>query len=396
MPRYGERKGFGPGEDVSATEHERIRKDLAGLIADPRYRHDEAFKRHVRRQFQRIYNDPRNPKATLRIGVPKVFAKEVEPFDPVRFSQATVRGDSAARMQTGGFVAAASTTPSASGGSLRPGGEGKSASKRHEGNKDAMPSPDAATDEQDWMVRRIEQAEQLPPGPDRDKARSALKSLDTFLGTYNTLGWTTAAQLLQHFVEGSGTPVTVEPAYLANYGPAQDSGDTVVGYFRDWLLGERADSQFGSPTLSMHDGERIVIGGDASGPSEELSERMHWEAAFRGVGDEMASGKFGNILDLLAQQQASIGGGSTDGYGHLVLERRGDEIAVEGFIDFQITDRYDFATDDWNPGYHTLQRLGLAVPFDIATPLWRRTFRATVRLVNGRPVSVDHAISGTF
>lgn len=81
MPRYGERKGFGPGEDVSATEHERIRKDLAGLIADPRYRHDEAFKRHVRRQLQRIYNDPRNPKATLRIGVPKVFAKEVEPFD---------------------------------------------------------------------------------------------------------------------------------------------------------------------------------------------------------------------------------------------------------------------------------------------------------------------------
>ncbi|MDA0219248.1 MAG: hypothetical protein O3B22_06645 [Proteobacteria bacterium] len=246
------------------------------------------------------------------------------------------------------------------------------------------------------MARRIEQAEQLHPGPDRDKARRALKSVGTLLGTFQNRGWATAAQLLQHFVEGSGTPVTVEPSYLANYGPVQDSGDTVVGYFRDWLLGARPDSQFGSPILSMRDGERIVIGGDASGPSEDLTERMHWDAAFRGVGDEVTSLKLGNIADWIGEQQASIGGGTTTGYGYLVLERRGDEIAVEGFIDFRITDRYDFATDNWNPGYHTLQHLGLAVPFDIATPLWRRTFRATVRLVNGRPVSVDHAISGTF
>lgn len=396
MPRYGERKGFGRGKDASATEHERIRRDLAELIADPRYRHDDAFKHHVRRQFQRVYNDPFDSKATLRIGVPKVFATKVEPFDPVKSSQATVQGDSVARMQTGGLIAAASTAPAASGNGLRPKVEGKGALKPGEGNKDAMPPPDAATDDQEWMVRRTEQAEQLPPGPDRDKARSALQSVDTLLGTFQSRGWATAAQLLQHFVEGSGTPVTVEPSYLANYGPAQDSGDTVVGYFRDWLLGVRPDSQFGSPTLSMREGERIIIGGDASGPSEDLTQRMHWDAVFRGVGDEMASLKFGNIADWIGEQQASIGGGTTTGYGYLVLERRGDEIAVEGFIDFQITDRYDFANDDWNPGYHTLQRLGLAVPFDIATPLWRRTFRATVRLVNGRPVSVDHAISGTF
>lgn len=396
MPRHGDRRGGGPGNDASAAEHERVRKDLARLIADPRYRDDEAFKRHVRRQFQRVYNDPREAKATLRVGVPKMFAKDVEPFDPAKTSRATQQRGSVAGMQAGGFLTAANSAPAASDNGLRRSAEGKDASKRGEGNKDAMPSPDAATDDQEWMVRRTEQAEQLPPGPDRDKARSALQSVDTLLGTFQSRGWSTAAQLLQHFVEGSGTPVTVEPSYLANYGPARDSGDTVVGYFRDWLLGVRPDSQFGSPTLSMRDGERIVIGGDASGPFENLTERMRWDAVFRGVGDEVASFKFGNSADWIGEQQYSIGGGTTTGYGFLVLERRGDEIAVEGFIDFQITDRYDFANDDWNPGYHTLQRLGLAVPFDIATPLWRRTFRATVRLVNGRPVSVDHAISGTF
>jgi len=62
---------------------ESIRRELAELVADPRYRTDESFKSHVRQQFKRVFNDPTGKPGGLWVGRQRIFASELEPFAPV-------------------------------------------------------------------------------------------------------------------------------------------------------------------------------------------------------------------------------------------------------------------------------------------------------------------------
>jgi len=57
---------------------------------------------------------------------------------------------------------------------------------------------------------------------------------------------------------------------------------------------------------------------------------------------------------------------------------------VSGFIDFRVTDRYDFALGQVI-GLDLLETDGPAKPFRVVTTTWRKPVEATIHLVNGKP-----------
>ena len=64
--------------------HERMARELTNLKRDRRFwEGDKAYQRYVQRQFERVYNDPSGKPQPLRIGPPKIFATDIEPFGGV-------------------------------------------------------------------------------------------------------------------------------------------------------------------------------------------------------------------------------------------------------------------------------------------------------------------------
>ena len=72
-------------EDIEDEIEKRLSGQLAHLMRDPRYlAGDPDYRAYIHRQFRRVYDDPSGKPKTLRIGRPKPFVDELEPFDPAR------------------------------------------------------------------------------------------------------------------------------------------------------------------------------------------------------------------------------------------------------------------------------------------------------------------------
>ncbi|MGY8690865.1 MAG: hypothetical protein ACKVHP_24395, partial [Verrucomicrobiales bacterium] len=212
--------------------------------------------------------------------------------------------------------------------------------------------------------------------------RQALGNAKLTLAAFDAAGYDTAAGLLRHYLAGSGEPLTVPATVVDDYHGVQEAEEQVVSYYREWLEGRLSDSNFGTPTRSMRDGDKIVVGGTAFDPPRSLERRVLWERRFEGAGDDDRES------ELLSEAQLSIGGGHVQGLGYIVLERRGDRIHVSGFIDFRVRDVYDFAKGQV-AGFDLLESDGPARPFEVFTTTWRKRIDATIPLMNGQPGSFD-------
>lgn len=208
--------------------------------------------------------------------------------------------------------------------------------------------------------------------------RQAASDARRVLTVFDAAGYDTAAGLLRHYLEGSGGPMTIPGEIVQDYGGVRLAEPDVVGFYQQWLAGDLPDTTFGSPTLNMRDGDRIVIGGRPFGPPDPLEKRVLWEKVSKGAGDD---DRFGEVL---SEAQVSIGGGTLQGFGYLILERQGDRIDVSGFIDFRVIDRYDFALGQVI-GLDLLETDGPAKPFRVVTTTWRKPVEATIHLINGKP-----------
>jgi len=376
---------------------------------------DPAYRAHVHRQFQRVYDSPDNPPQGFRIGPPAIHATTVEPFEPdapptlpakPRLSNAPSEPGRAAG-RTRSLLARGATENGTSkadrldgkrtvgnpGDNLLSGGEETTdKAKRTAPPPDALPVRGRGLLGESDIVELFDPSDddledmrgQIRPVAELEQAQMWLSELtvEKALEFFESAGFDTAHRLLSHYLEGSGRPVTIPTSVVREYGGVESAEEVVIGQFRSWLAGEIMDSRFGRPTLRIGDGETLVIGGDGQTPTSELAHRVRWFESFSGAGDSF------RLHEIAEEALWAVGGGTVWGYGYVVLERQGDEIAVSGFIDFRVEDEYDFAKNH-PAGLDKLATLGEAAEFEVCSSLWRRRIQATIPLVDGVPQPFD-------
>jgi hypothetical protein len=227
----------------------------------------------------------------------------------------------------------------------------------------------------------------------REDALDGLEGARLFFESWERKNWWSAYRALDHFLEGSGRPLEVDAHILHDFDLAQEAVEDVEGHFENWLMGRLEDSVVGNPTLEIQDGERLIVGGDGSGPTENLDDRVFWEAGLSGVGEgivpDMNLEAIMSINDIFSEAQALFGGATVEGFGYFEMERFGNRVLISGFIDFRVTDVYGFNEGDWlNRGLRDLEPNGLAMSFDLSTPNWRRPFHAVISIENDVPSSI--------
>jgi hypothetical protein len=233
------------------------------------------------------------------------------------------------------------------------------------------------------------QAASISDEATRERVLDVLRGAGTFLHAAEERRWWTASMLFRHFLAGSGTTVTVPSSLLSGFAPAEDAVRAVDAHFQNWLLGKLPDSRWGSPTVGLHDGQRIVVGGPGAEAHPGSASRVLWQASFPGAG----------IFDSdhFSDAQASIGGGTMNGLGRFVIERHGQVVTASGYIDFHATDRYTFDKNDvFNPGFRHLEPAGIGEAFDVKTSAWRVPYFARVLLDDqGKPISIARQWGGS-
>lgn len=380
--------------------HERMERELTNLMRDRRYwEGDTDYRAYVRRQFERVYNDPSGKPGPLRIGAPKIFATEIEPFGGRQRHSATLlvsEGESStaqARKLKGGPV----TNPK----SQRKSDAFVSQTERRRGRLESNVTS-AADDDQRQGLRLVSklqsgtdepglldklwdlhEVEQAGSGGDLEGVSARAEEL---LGKFQQYEWDTAKTLLSHYLEGSGEPLTVPSNFMRGYPTLVRTYKPVLTFFIEWLMGKRSDSVEGIPVLPVRDGEVVVIGlpNVHSGIDKDLDDFVMWEKSFPGVGD---TGNPGLAWALGTEAHYAIGGGTLQGYAvSLTLTREGDEVRIAGQIQFRVWDIYDFAEDD-TLGFHLLEQKGSAKPFEVFTEPWQLEVSGYISLNENEPRS---------
>jgi len=380
--------------------HERMERELTNLMHDRRYWDgDRDYRAYVRRQFERVYNDPTGKPGLLRIGAPKIFATEIEPYDAGRQLSANSSikdGEStAAREQV--FKIGSSTNrkeakksdPFASrSGQLRDGLRSGQVSVQVNDQlhvRRAAGKPLTETDEPGWLDKLwdLHEVEQAGSSDNIDGVRARAEAL---LGKFEEYKWNTAKTLLQHYLEGSGDPLTIPSDLMRTYPPLIGTYKTILTYFSQWLMGMRSDTIKGVPELPSRDGEVLIIGlpYGASDADLNLDDFVMWERSFSGVGD---AGRPGDLWALGTEAHYAIGGGTLKGYAvSLTLTREGDRIRVAGQVYFRVGDMYNFADDD-SLGLHLLEQNGGAKSFSVVTEPWALEVNGYIAFKEDEPKS---------
>lgn len=392
------------------SPEDRVRQELADLVADPRYRRDEAFKAHVRRQFQRVYNDLAGRPQGLSVGNPRVFATKLEPFAaPPPEARAPPGPSSAFSVPTPDERAMTGLEPPHRRYAPPP----VAALRRYREETSAPSAPDFTFPHiridgdragvsllgqpgpaRDSALRLVEtrerQVEDLEDERTQQGVRRSLSWTRRLLRRADIHGWPTASRLLTHYLLGSGEPVEIPAGLVRDYEPVKLAERDVLDLYEDWLVGRRPDSQHAYPVRRLGDGEVAHIGGTPEGPSDDLGQRMVWEAAFAGAGESLLGLRgLGPAMvgDVISEAHATIGGGSLQGFGFLILERRGSTVHVSGTIDFRVEDSYDFDSGAWFL-QAPLEQHGFARRFVVTTDTWRRPIEGRIAFDrNNNPVS---------
>jgi len=432
-PRIGRTSRNRAGKSRPETEEEkemRLGQELRYLMRDPRYAAGDAdYQAYVHRQYRRVYDDPSGKPASLRIGRPKTFANHIESFDSA--SERRLRmGNREYSIPSSGRVGpkSLSSGPKISGdadirtpkrhetprsttvsqrrnkasrktGSNILAQEDRALIATEEGPVANRPMPSRAATEYAVSAAK-ERANSLGSHEARESSLRAIRSAQSFIHDFDIEGHHTSADLLRHYLLGTGSTVVLPADFLDQWSPAQNAVSDVDGHFEAWLMGQLADDRFGSPILTIQDGERIFVGGDESGPAADPGDRIKWEATFAGIGDAVIGRGNQNHqtrdfiaaltnLDFFNEAMTTFGGGTAQGFGYFVLERHGDTVTVGGLIDYRFRDTYKFDwADTFNPGFRHLQSNGIAKEFEIYTTPMRSGFNATIQLENGDPVSI--------
>ena len=209
-------------------------------------------------------------------------------------------------------------------------------------------------------------------------------------------GMPVAAGLLQHYLDGSGEPVDLDPEWLRRQTPLAGAQHVNEQRFRDWMIGEEEDKKIGNPMVETHgdkrisftirEGEEIAVGSGGDNP------RPYWQAVFQtSVRD---------ITDL----RYALGNGQIRSEGEFVFRREGDHLHVEGVVDHLLDkEKYDFDHSTWEvvlpdpirgtfmvtgDDMRLLEEHEGAKTFDVRGK-WQSEVSGSFRIENGRAVDVE-------
>ena len=387
--------------------HERMARELTNLKRDRRFwEGDKAYQRYVQRQFERVYNDPSGQPQPLRIGPPKIFATDIEPFvrhENKQTSHSSVASKHSLKQRgmanaagTGRHprqnVETSETTPEISGQSTDPTASESPKAKDRMFRRSGTRSTDSMWDKFIGLVDVYFTDRDDPVESGQAKAQETLKQ-------FRQLNWPTAEMLLNHFLSGSGEDVTVPAEFVKDYRSLDEGYEGVLENFSRWFVGDIADSNFGAAVLPMREGAQITLGIQHGRRNVSLDDLVMWESAFPGAGETL------NPIDKLAlddEVHASIGGGTLQGYAtSLTLVRVGNTVRITGVMQFRVEDEYVFDLGHWLD-FDQLQDAGLAKAFWVRSEPWTREVEGVIVLRDGEPVSSkiwvtdDTGLTGKF
>ncbi|CCQ74797.1 hypothetical protein [Magnetospira sp. QH-2] len=199
-----------------------------------------------------------------------------------------------------------------------------------------------------------------------------------------------AAQLLKHYLGGSGRPVTLESDFVRHHEPSANAQQKTEGHFESWLSGDLNDqSGFGDiQSWLQSDQPTLSIKG------------MKWEARAKPY----------DALDP-SDQNMALGKHKILGVGDLTLTRQGDKVIVRGVVEHRLDgETYDFAEGGGssNPASNLAtvpqglisgdigltrdtitdyERAGGAQSFPVSSDPWKRNLIGELTIRNGKIIN---------
>jgi hypothetical protein len=201
-------------------------------------------------------------------------------------------------------------------------------------------------------------------------------------------------QLLQHYLDGSGEAVTIDPALLLGHQNIQDAERTNLDRFVKTLVGNINDYRYSQPAVigninklnALRDGEEVNLKDEWSSsfggysPSTlgiMLSDELRFRQSEGSAGTPIG-GKTWHDLNL------SLGKSNVKSVGDLRIKRLGDQLQISGVIDHNVNDRYDFKLPQiMGLGALAMEQYGGANGFPIKSN-WRTYLDGTVDIFGGR------------
>ena len=376
--------------------HERMERELTNLKRDRRFwEGDKAYQRYVQRQFERVYNDPSGESQPLRIGSPKIFATDIEPFGSMSGQRKSKQGsDSKApgldmKQRTENRVLPVEgVKPDHSNSKVdeRSSAQEKASDLDRELRSERLAplEKQPSTREEpsmSAMARDILEVEFAGGDTDLEQAQA---SAAVMLEKFDEYGWDTATRLFLHYQGGSGEQVTIPSDVVIDYPTLQGAHRRVLWNFGRWFVGDIEDTKFGKAPLPLNEGDRTTLGVQLGEQGLSFDDVVMWETTFLGAGGTLG------IMDKFAlddEAHSSVGGGTLQGFASsLTLVRDDDTIRISGVMEFRVEDTYKFEDGHWLH-YDELERAGLAKSFTVISTPWSHRVSGLIRMDGDEPVS---------
>ena len=204
--------------------------------------------------------------------------------------------------------------------------------------------------------------------------RATRETMEKIRDRGRALGLDHSADLLEHYLKGSGESVNLDKDWVRQHPPIKEGEVKSQKHFEDWLVGKGPpDSQFKTiKEWIPKDNSLVEIKG------------MYW------------AGSADNSVLKADDHSNSLGAVTVKGVGDLKLERKGNEVIVTGTVNQSLDDKYDFkkgGIKEWLPqgalgGDFTMTRkqvdemeqAGGAKMFNVTSDPWTKVLEGRLKL----------------
>ncbi len=363
-------------EDIEDAIEKRLSGQLAQLMRDPRYLDgDPDYRAYIHRQFRRVYDDPSGKPKTLRIGRPKPFVDELEPFDPARerrlrlgqekegpplrhgtiltgagrgprLRQTETPPTSPSTRKTSG---AADPSASAQGFDIIPPseralGELEGNARRH------GPDPEVARRTRDERLKREQEDLRRTLDEDLERQKDGVRNddvdrgeisrrlertgeaIDAMIASWRRDGSVLGAEFLERYRDGVGGVHPISWGKLMTYSKFRYEQEELKGHYLDWVRGE-LDDDLWRPFMELSDGESIRVSTNQDGDPLKLT--VNWDPVTVGSTFDLNDGKDRDFA-------RAVGQGEIESFGDLTFTRRGEIILVSGTVDMKLNEMFNF------------------------------------------------------
>jgi len=183
-----------------------------------------------------------------------------------------------------------------------------------------------------------------------------------------TFGLDFAADNLERFIEGTGGNKDVSREEARSFSPISNAEEENQKRFENSLVAD--DHKYGQTLKDLEDGQSVRLSKDI------------WDVDLKAFGDTKRPARPGVMF---GSPDLAAGSGDSDfkSTGNFIAKRKGDTIHIEGVVEHEWSDTYDWDKDQpYGAGAMELQVGRGAKPFDLRAG-WRQRMKGTVRIEDG-------------